>query len=402
MDRLPLTSSAVRATAFGLALVAGLAVRLAAGEPNAWPGPELQAAAQGVDRLPTVEDPSDDSLHELPPAGEASPLPTAQTDADGPAQRSEEIEQIAQQADRQTRHALELAGRNAFFAARSECLSSMRLVAEGLDTEQKSNVHGRALAAAVVAMREAEDFIPGPAQLEAPLDLPAIVALHTTPVLKDRTEGLTSMSALRSYFTFAQEHFAVAVGHEVAGSMSLYAMGKLHAAIALNRSTAIAASESKAMVFYQASLLAYPQNFMAANDLGVLLARCGRYADARAMLERSVAACPQSTGWRNLAVVYERLGQKSLADQASKQSTILRRNELARRKVSPTASNDMVQWVDPQVFARTPSGTRPTIAPTAKPQAGRASSASKTDDAWPAPTPAAAGRMSWEARKYKR
>ena len=39
------------------------------------------------------------------------------------------------------------------------------------------------------------------------------------------------------------------------------------------------AAEPKAMVFYQAALLVMPRNSMAANDLGVLLARSGYFAE---------------------------------------------------------------------------------------------------------------------------
>ena len=128
------------------------------------------------------------------------------------------------------------------------------------------------------------------------------------------------MTALKCYFTFAQEQFAAAAGREVAGSMALHALGKLHAALAQKKGTPIVAPESKAMVFYQAALLVYPKNYMAANDLGVLLAQCGNYADARAMLEHSLSLCRQSTSWQNLAVVYRQLGQTALAERAGQQA----------------------------------------------------------------------------------
>ena len=284
-----------------------------------------------------------------------------------------QLEQVAQQADRQTRHGFELAGRGAYFAARSEFIGALRLVAEGLDSEGKAtasanvssasgqtaatNVHCRALAAALTAMKEAEDFLPGGSRLEADLDLPAIVAAHATPVLKDNAAKMTPLTALRCYLTFAQEQFAAAAGREVAGSMALHALGKLHAALAQKKGTPIVAPESKAMVFYQAALLVYPKNYMAANDLGVLLAQCGRYGDARAMLQRSVALCPQSTGWRNLAVVYRQLGQAALAQRAAAQSEQFRQSELARRQTSPAAGNGLVQWVDPQTFAQSSTST---------------------------------------------
>ena len=122
------------------------------------------------------------------PAGVAWPHDVAADDHGAEPDRSEQLEQVARQADRQTRHGFELAGRGAYFAARSEFIGALRLVAEGLDTEQKTDVHGRALAAALTAMKEAEDFLPGGSRLEADLDLPGIIAAHATPVLKDDAE----------------------------------------------------------------------------------------------------------------------------------------------------------------------------------------------------------------------
>ena len=88
------------------------------------------------------------------------------------------------------------------------------------------------------------------------------------------------------------------------------------------KSGPVPAAEPKAMVYYQAAMLAYPKNFMAANDLGVLLARCGNYSDARTMLEHSLSLCPQSATWHNLAVVYGQLGQTVLARRADQQAAI--------------------------------------------------------------------------------
>jgi tetratricopeptide (TPR) repeat protein len=384
----------------------------------------LPGEPQSSDQLPVIVDKADDSLQESSVAevakqaeestSLAAPRKPSETDKSPPSiaetedDRSDQLEQVAQQADRQTRHGFELAGRGAYFAARSEFLRAMRLVAEGLDTEHKTDSHSRALASAIIAMKEAENFLPGPGRVEANLDLPAIIAAHTTSVLKNSKEKPTSLSALRSYFTFAQEQFAVAVGHEVAGSMALHAMGKLHATMAQKRCASVVAPESKAMVFYQAALLVYPKNFMAANDLGVLLAKCGRYADAQPMLERSVALCPQSTGWRNLAIVHWQLGHKTKAEHAAKQSMSLRQTELAKRKASPTASNDMVQWVDPQAFAKTsPGAVNPPSPPAPTPAASSRTAtattpAPKTQASQRAATPAAAGRMSWGNRPYQR
>ena len=74
------------------------------------------------------------------PLPTASPLKIVEPNYD----RSDPLEQVARQADEQTRHGYELATRGACFAARSEFIGALRLVAEGLDTQQKTDMHGRA------------------------------------------------------------------------------------------------------------------------------------------------------------------------------------------------------------------------------------------------------------------
>ncbi len=363
-------------------------------------------AAQPLSKLPTSRATASAYENEEPADSQASPLPWAAPIAD----RSDQLEEVAREADKRTRHGYELAQRGAYFAARAEFVGALRLVAEGLDAEQKNNIHSRALAAALQATKEAEDFLPDNARWGT-TDLSNIVATHDTPVLKDSVEGVTSLAALRCYLTFAQEQFAVAAGREVAGSMALHALGKLHAAIARKKDASIVAPESKAVVFYQASLLAFPENPMAANDLGVLLAQCGRFQEARPLFERSLARFPQSTGWRNLSVVYGQIGQPALAQQAAAQAELLHRQELAKQQNVRTSGNGAVQWLDPEAFAR--SSTNPLMTPgpvpgrveapatnvaAAQPQAVPART---TDRPSPAP-PTSAERMRWGARTYQR
>jgi tetratricopeptide (TPR) repeat protein len=430
----------------------------AAGEPSASgpaasSGPALTAPANSSPQLPLSAPPS---LIEMPiatpvaapaptptqtPAAEAapgkapaepvaeksSPLPSADANED----RSVQLEQVARQADEQTRHGFELAGRRAYFAARVEFLGALRLVAEGLDAERRTKVHSRALAAALVALREAEDFLPGAARAEADVDVPGLIAVHSTPALKTGADQVSPLAALRCYLTFAQEQLAVATGHELAGSMALHAMGKLHAAWSQKKGTPILAAEAKAVVFYQAALLVYPRNYMAANDLGVLMAQGGHYADARKLLEYSLSLRPQSTGWQNLAVVYRQLSQPALAARAAQQATQLHLSEPAGQPGSSAWANNRVMWLDPQSFAETsvnavnppgappvPNGTpalatdasraspggRPPVAAMrpAGPAASAAGQSSPDPAAGPAPTPAAAQRMLWASPAYQR
>jgi tetratricopeptide (TPR) repeat protein len=283
--------------------------------------------------------------------------------------RSARLEQIAQQADKRIRRGFELAGREAHFAARSEFIMALRLIAQGLDVEYGTPVHSRALAVALTAIKEADDFIPKGTKLEADLDLASLIAGHRTPVLKETdTSRLTPMLALSSYFTFAQEQLSVSVGREVAGSMALHALGKLHGALARENALQLRSAEPKAIAFFQAALLVFPQNYLAANDLGVLLAKCGSYPQAQTMLEHSLALNQQSTGWHNLAVVYQQQGQLGLAYRAQQQSAAMRRGATGR-PVSVGRSGMGVQWLPPGAFAqaRPGSGNVLPVAPARRP-----------------------------------
>ena len=269
--------------------------------------------------------------------------------------RSEAMEKIAAQSDRQIRHGFELANRGAYFAARAEFTAALRLIAQGLDNDCNTTAHSQALSAALTAMKEAQDFIPAAGKLEGELDLPPIVAGHRTPVLKNvPPDQLQSMRALKQYFTFAQEQLALAAGQEVSGSVALGALGKMHAALAGKPNPEIVAPEAKAIVFFQAAILVCPRNYMAANDLGVLLAHSGDYAGARRVLEHSVLVYRCSENLTNLSVVYRRLGQQRLAELAAEKAQVAKAAEIARQKSASLSAGGSVEWVDSAALAQSP------------------------------------------------
>ncbi len=62
------------------------------------------------------------------------------------------------------------------------------------------------------------------------------------------------------------------------------------------------------------ALAVAPQNVLAANELGVLLAQHGQLHDAEKIFRQCVATDATPESWRNLAVVYARQGN----DEASR------------------------------------------------------------------------------------
>jgi predicted Zn-dependent protease len=121
-------------------------------------------------------------------------------------------------------------------------------------------------------------------------------------------------------------------------------------------------------VLFQAALVVAPENFMAANELGVVLAKFGRLGEAQVALEHAASLSNAPTAWRNLAVVCDRRGDAPRAAQARQQADAI----VARLQQSGQAnagSKYAVEWVEPDAFAQSHSALVHAPAPMAKPSA---------------------------------
>lgn len=284
------------------------------------------------------------------------PISSSQPGLQSPAASDRQILITAQLADGHIRHGFELGRRGALFSARSEFIQALRMLALAHDAAAGGNVHSNSLAAGMRALDEAEDFVPRGTRLEANIDLETVVTAHQTPALKSALTGeIRSMStrvALEKYSSFARGHLTHAAGRVPAGSMALYGLGKVYAALADTKSDDRKLHEYRAMTLFQAALGADVNNPLAANELGVLMARYGHFETARDLLQRSVALQPQPTVWRNLAVVHQRMGQLAEAEQAAQQSQISAQQANVAAPYATLAAPS-VNLVDPQSFAQT-------------------------------------------------
>jgi hypothetical protein len=156
---------------------------------------------------------------------------------------------------------------------------------------------------------------------------------------------MTPVIAQQQYFAYAQEQLIAASGGLPVSSQILYRLGRLQTAEPGQESDSQALGGARAMVFQQAALAVDGGNYLAANELGVLLARYGQLQEAKQLLLRSVAIKPQVESWHNLAVVHRRLGEADLAARAENE------RDLARRSAPGRAASDLVRWVDPPTFA---------------------------------------------------
>lgn len=317
----------------------------------AWAQPPLFAPAE-LPLIPPVEQANnstwDDSPLEDPPgieyAGERGQASLSVFD--GP--HTEAMELVAKEADAHTRRGFELAGRRAYYSAREEFILALRTLSQALDVQRNVSAHSDALAAGMRALDEANDFVPRGAGFEANLNVAMIITAHETPVYRyEPVDGVTALVARQRYYTYAREQLGVCAGREFAGSMALHGLGKLYAAMATEQGERKGRLEAEAIVFYQAALLIAPQNHMASNDLGTLMAAKGSWVEARNHFSQSLAAMKTPVAWSNLAKAHEHLGEKDLAAKAEREAQWALK--AATPKATPAAKSTAVkvEWVAP-------------------------------------------------------
>lgn len=290
--------------------------------------------------------------------------------------RTVELEQVAQRADAHTRRGFQFLGRQAYLSAQSEFVAALRLMSEALDAQDNSATHGRALAAGLRALEESDDFIPRGGALEAELDIRQLASGHRTPALQDYQGEPTALAARQLYYTYAIGQFTEAAEHEVASAMALYGLGRLYTVMGDRGTTTVLAPEPKSLAFHQAALAADPNHALAANELGVLLSRYGRYPEARDLLQHSLRLQPQDYVWNNLAAVHLQLHERELAHAARFEA---RRLRAAGHRAAPA----QVDAVAPEQFMRAgPPSTDAHVATAAVQRPESAGDQEKRSSSW--------------------
>lgn len=264
---------------------------------------------------------------------------------------------VSQQAIALSERGLAMAQRGMLFAGKAEMTKGLQLIAQALDVQEGGNVHATALASGLTALEEARDFAPADRQPGAVIDVAAVAQTHRTPLLKapGAAANLSPVVAQQQYFALAQSQLVAAAGGQPAASQVLYRLGRVQAALAQHDAAPQALHGPQSMVYHQAALSIDPNNYLAANELGVLLARYGQLASAKQLLVQSVTIRPQVETWHNLSVVHRRLGEADLARRADRERELLAQKAPA----SAGSPSDLVQWVDPQTFAASGKGDVP-------------------------------------------
>jgi tetratricopeptide (TPR) repeat protein len=262
--------------------------------------------------------------------------------------------------------AFALAKRGASFAARQELIEVLRKISQAKDTREGSRTRSTSLAAGLRALEEAEDFAPRGTQLEAELALDIVCASHRTPLARELDlDSMLPSQMMERYNRYAQIKLAVAVAGEPAGSMALHTLGKLNSQLKATEPEQHPLATRRAVAFQQAALLAHNENYLAAHELGLLLAETGHFPEAKHLLAQVATQQPNAMVYRNLARIHQASG-----DPVQAQMCRVEGDRLAQMGRGPQSN---VDWVSRQDFSRNQMNnfniqpqvaSRPTTAPT--------------------------------------
>jgi tetratricopeptide (TPR) repeat protein len=274
--------------------------------------------------------------------------------------------QLSKRLTPEVRAGFQLGKGGAVYAARERFLRVLREVAAAKDAEEGGVRHATALADGLRALEEADDFIPRGDVLETELDPASIAQSHATPLLHDLDHALAAPSpheAVALYSRHAAQKLAEATAGEQAGSMALHGLGKSYARLSVQGGDITAGRKSA--VTFRAAILAHSGNYLAANELGVYLARNGRYDQAAEVL-RMAADQPgaAATVYTNLAEVEQKRGQQAAAANVAAEGQRVAMAEQASGEVSRRMG---VQWMDAPSFRQTTVADRGGDAPSQQP-----------------------------------
>lgn len=252
------------------------------------------------------------------------------------------IEKIEQRARQQIAAGFDLARRGAYYAARLKFVGVLRMIADAGDAVAGSVDRAAALAAGLRALDEAEDFLRLPADVDLRQETSVLLRSHKTPLGQiEVSAGMAPADLAKRYYDYAQQQLAAAVGAEPAGSMALHALGKLASEQYQAAAVDYPLGLRRAVALQHAALLARGDNYLAAHELGVLLAETGHYGDSVDLLRQVASEQPHPTVLRNLAQVERSLGRGQAAQLADQEAA----------RLAATTPDARVAWVPPQQFA---------------------------------------------------
>lgn len=265
--------------------------------------------------------------------------------------RTTSLPAASEQADKLVQRASIRASRGGLYSARHELEVSLSILSQALDTHYGTNAFTQCYRQGLLAMEEAGDFSRAPTT-QRTIDVALTVSQHRCGVLSAKdAQGLTPVSAARKYYAYAQEHLAASAGGAPVAAHALFGLGKLYMGMCQTEVDAERLYGPRAMMMHQTALVVDGSYYLAANELGVLLAQFGRHREARDIFKYGLTIRSTPEMWNNLADVHDRLGEGEFARLARAEGHLAEQFPNNRDPLVVNVPNGMsVRWVDKSMF----------------------------------------------------
>lgn len=232
---------------------------------------------------------------------------------------------------RRMNYAFDLAQRGATYSATTEFQAVLGLCALEIDSRDGGTARRDALRQGLIALDEADQFGGDQVDWHDSADVRRIAVGHTTPVLNQPGQPpVDSVQAVQAYYAYAEQRLYYACAGLPGASMAYYGMGRT---MTVPGSHVVRAA-GKAALLYRVAMQVSPQNVLAGNELGVLLAQHGQLNEAEQVLQYCVATRPTPEAYRNLAAVYDRKGDPRSSQAVMAAGEALAANERANKQPS--------------------------------------------------------------------
>ncbi len=214
--------------------------------------------------------------------------------------------------------AVSMAERNALYAARSRLIACLRMVARLRDAQANVDLHSTALAAAFLALDEADDFDDQGVQYQADVLTRNYIAGHQTTILKSAPTP-SAVRARSAYYRFARQKLIEAAGAQSISAELLYVLGRVEGELTKKMRESHQRRAPRELPLFEAAVAVNPGHYIAANELGVALARTGDYRRSAIAFEHSARIRSTPEVLANLEYVSRHLGDHQTAAQVRQQ-----------------------------------------------------------------------------------
>ncbi len=236
---------------------------------------------------------------------------------------------------RRMSYAFDLAQRGATYSANGEFRAVLGLCALELDAKTGGAAHREALRQGLTALDEADEFSGEQFDWRSSADVRRAAAAHVTPIFRQSPDVPTdAVQAAQAYYTYAEQRMAAGCQGMPAASLAFYGLGRTLVMPGLQVTNAA----GKAALLQRVALQVSPQNVLAGNELGVLLAQHGHLDEAERLFEQCVATNATPEAWRNLSVVYARKGNDAASRAAQRAGDAVAAQSAAEAAVARDAT----------------------------------------------------------------